>query len=134
MCATLRRAMRAVTRLYDEELRGSGLKSGQYGLLLALSRGGPMSQGRIGELLVLDHSTLSRTLRPMVVAGLVAVRTGDDRRERIVEATPRGLRLLEKATPDWERAQARLRKALGESQWRALAAAAHTTTNAALRG
>ncbi len=134
MCGALRRAARAVTRLYDEELRASGLKNGQYGLLLAISRAGPVSQGRIGELLVLDHTTMSRSLRPLLKEGYVTIRAGKDRRERLVEATTKGRRLLEKTAPRWERAQARLRVALGESQWRALGAAVHAATHAALKG
>ena len=133
MCGALRRAARAVTRIYDEELRATGLRNGQLGILVLLSRTGPVSQGRIGELLVLDHTTLSRSLRPLVAAGHVRVRKGRDRRERIVEVTDKGLRLLERAWPGWERAQARLREAVGEEQWRTLGVLAHSVTSAALR-
>jgi hypothetical protein len=32
LCSTLRRASRAVSRLYDEELRGTGLRATRYAL------------------------------------------------------------------------------------------------------
>ena len=39
-CNALRQASRAVSRLYDEELRGVGLRTTQYSLLRQLSRSG----------------------------------------------------------------------------------------------
>ena len=36
MCATMRRATRAVSRLYEQELRQAGLRGTQYSLLRTL--------------------------------------------------------------------------------------------------
>ena len=116
-CASLRRAARAATQLYEEELRGSGLTTPQFTLLQVLARAGALTQGRLGELLALDSTTLSRTLRPLEKAGWVAVRPGDDRRHRHVELAPAGRRKLERAEPRWERAQSRLRALLGGDEW-----------------
>ena len=44
LCNALRQASRAVSRLYDEELRGIGLRTTQYSLLRVL--GGPGRSGR----------------------------------------------------------------------------------------
>src|SRR5213080_2504071 len=65
-CANMRRAARAVTQLYDAALRPSGLRITQFTLLRALARaGGPMTQDALGELLAVDSTTLSRTLRQL---------------------------------------------------------------------
>src|SRR5438093_3833551 len=59
-------AARAVTQLYDAALRPTGLRITQFTLLRALARaGGPMTQDALGELLAVDSTTLSRTLRQL---------------------------------------------------------------------
>ena len=76
LCNALRRASRAVSRLYDEELRGVGLRTTQYSLLSLLHRPGEVRQGDLGPLTVLDETSLTRTLRPLVKRGWVAVVRG----------------------------------------------------------
>src|SRR5262245_53530200 len=44
LCFALRQASRAVSRLYDEELRGVGLRTTQYSLLQGLRRYGELRQ------------------------------------------------------------------------------------------
>src|SRR5260221_13435871 len=104
LCNALRRASRAVSRLYDQELRGVGLRATQYSLLSLLSRSGEVRQGDLGPLTVLDETTLTRTLRPLVDRGWVAVRAGKARRERLVSITPAGIAQLAKPRPARERA------------------------------
>lgn len=117
LCNALRRASRAVTRLYDQELRGVGLRTTQYSLLSLLRRCGEVRQGDLGPLTVLDETTLTRTLRPLVDRGWVAVRAGKDRRERLVSITGAGTAKLVKARPAWERAQERLQTSLPGGVW-----------------
>jgi DNA-binding MarR family transcriptional regulator len=120
LCTALRRASRAVTRLYDQELRGVGLRTTQYSLLSLLHRSGQVRQGDLGPLTVLDETTVSRTLRPLVGRGWVAVRAGKDRRERLVSITGAGTTKLAKARPAWERAQERLQSPLPRGVWQNL--------------
>lgn len=117
LCNALRRASRAVSRLYDEELRGVGLRTTQYSLLSLLHRLGEVRQGDLEPLTVLDQTTLTRTLRPLVDRGWVAVRAGKDRRERLVSVTAAGTAKLAKARPAWQRAQGRLRSLLPGGVW-----------------
>ncbi|MFB3921346.1 MAG: MarR family winged helix-turn-helix transcriptional regulator [Terriglobia bacterium] len=117
-CASLRRATRVVTQLYDEELRGAGLRATQFTLLQALERAGRITQGRLGELLAIDSTTLTRTLRLLIGKGWVRSVPGQDRRERHLQLTPAGRREFDQARPHWERAQHRLRLALGDSLWK----------------
>src|SRR5271170_7134816 len=83
-CNALRRASRAVNRLYDEELRGVCLRTTQFALLHVLARAGQVRQGDLGGLADLDETTLTRNLRPLMSAGWVSVQAGDDRREKLV--------------------------------------------------
>jgi DNA-binding MarR family transcriptional regulator len=113
-CNVLRQASRAVSRLYDEELRSVGLRTTQLSLLHVLGRAGPVRQGDLGDLIHLEETTVTRNLRPLVAAGWVSVRSGDDRREKIVTITDAGTAKLREARPAWERAQARMRALLPE--------------------
>src|SRR5262249_17949853 len=49
LCLALRRASRAVSRLYDEELRGVGLRTTQYSVLRLLRDTGEVRQRDLGE-------------------------------------------------------------------------------------
>jgi DNA-binding MarR family transcriptional regulator len=121
-CNALRRASRAVSRLYDEELRGVGLRTTQYSLLSLLGRVGEVRQGDLSGQTLLDETTLTRALRPLVESGWVAVRAGEDRREKLVAITAAGAAKLEEARPAWERAQQRMRSLLPEGVWQELMA------------
>lgn len=116
-CASLRRAARAVTRLYEQELQGMGLRATQFTLLQALERKGTSPQRALGDLLALDPTTLSRTLRPLERAGWIRASAGQDRRVVRWTLTSAGRRLLARAQPAWERAQARFRAELAPKHW-----------------
>ena len=120
LCSTLRQATRAVSRLYDEELRGVGLRTTQLALLRRLSRTGEVRQRDLGGLTSLDETTLTRNLRPLIDAGWVAIRPGEDRREKFISLTDAGAAKLQEARPAWERAQERLRSRLPEGTWSSL--------------
>jgi DNA-binding MarR family transcriptional regulator len=120
LCNALRQATRAVSRLYDEELRGVGLRTTQYSLLRRLRSAGEVRQRDLGALTSLDETTLTRNLRPLIDAGWVAVRAGEDRREKLVRLTDAGADKLQEARPAWERAQERMRSRLPEGTWSSL--------------
>ncbi len=116
-CANLRRAARAVTRLYNQELRATGLELTQFTLLMTLNITGEITQGNLGQLLALDTTSLTRMLRPLTSQGWIRVETGDDRRERLLRLTPSGEQKLAQSRPGWECAQRRLQRSLGDEGW-----------------
>jgi len=120
LCNALRQASRAVSRLYDAELRNLGLRVTQYSLLSRLGRVGAVRQRDLGAMTSLDETTLTRTLRPLIDSGWVAIDSGDDRREKLIRLTNTGKVKLRDARPAWERAQKRLRSCLPETTWSAL--------------
>jgi DNA-binding MarR family transcriptional regulator len=117
LCNALRQASRAVTRLYDVELRSVGLRTTQYSLLRYLKHFGAVRQRDLGSATSLDETTLTRNLRPLIDAGWVAVDAGEDRREKFVSLTSAGSAKLAKALPAWERAQERMRSKLPKAKW-----------------
>jgi DNA-binding MarR family transcriptional regulator len=122
LCNALRQASRAVSRLYDEELRGIGLRTTQYSLLQLFRRSGEVRQRDLAELTLHDETTLTRNLRPLVDARWVAVRAGKDRREKWLKITAGGVAKLEAARPAWERAQTRMQALLPQGTWQRLLA------------
>ena len=117
LCNTLRQASRAVSRLYDDELRGVGLRTTQYSLLRYLKHCGEVRQRDLGALTSLDETTLTRNLRPLIDAGWVAFAVGEDRREKLVRLTGAGAVKLREASLPWERAQERMRSRLPKTEW-----------------
>ncbi len=133
-CANLRRAARAVSRIYDEELRGAELELSQFTLLMTLDLTGEITQKALARLLAMDSTTLTRTLSVLADRGWIRVRPGEDRREKLWSMSPAGRRKFKRAQPLWERAQARLRAGVGEARWRELGEVLGEVATAAARG
>ena len=117
MCASFRRASRALTQLYDEALHPLGLRATQFTILQVLSRTGEVSQGELGRILAMDSTTLTRTLRIMSREGWIAERRGEDRRERLLRLAKAGGDQFNRALPHWEKVQTRLGRQLGDKRW-----------------
>jgi DNA-binding MarR family transcriptional regulator len=117
MCASFRRASRALTQLYDEALRPVGLRATQFTILQVLSRAGEVSQGELGQILAMDSTTLTRTLRIMGREGWIAERRGEDRRERLLRLAKAGRHQFNRALSPWEKAQVQLECHLGAKRW-----------------
>jgi len=117
MCASLRRAARALTQTYEKELRPLGLRSTQLTILQVLSRTGELTQRNLGKTLAMDSTSLTRTLAVMLREGWITERRGEDRRERWIGISRVGEKKLNNALPAWERVQARLRREIGSQSW-----------------
>ena len=133
-CANLRRATRAVSRMYNHALRSDGLEITQFTLLMALNLTGETTQGKLGKLLALDSTTLTRTLKLVKERGWVKAKPGEDRRQKLLMLTAAGRDQLQRATPHWKRAQEELRTALGEASWSQLGALLAQVTRAGVEG
>jgi DNA-binding MarR family transcriptional regulator len=120
MCASLRRASRVLTQLYEDEMRPSGLRGTQFTILQALSLAGEVSQGTLGRILAIDSTTLTRTLQIMRRHGWISERRGHDRRERLLSLSKDGQNQYRRALPSWASAQRKLAEQLGDRAWRSL--------------
>ncbi|WP_437618279.1 MarR family winged helix-turn-helix transcriptional regulator [Sorangium sp. So ce1151] len=119
----VRRASRALTRLYDESLRPAGLQSTQLTMLAAVATcgDGGVRLSALADGLVMDRTTLTRNLVPLEKAGLLRVaRAPDDARVRLIFLTRQGERAIEAAFPLWERTQKHVREQLGPDEADAL--------------
>ena len=113
VCFNLRKAARAVTRIYDEAFKPVGLRATQFTLLAALKSTGPATVNDLAERLVMDRTTLSRNLGILQKKGLVEISAGQDRRERHARLTDAGGAVLAAAWPVWEATQRRMVEAMG---------------------
>ena len=117
MCGSFRRTARALTQVYEDALRPLGLRSTQLTVMQVLVRTGELSQGRLGEMIAMDSTSLTRTLAIMLRKGWLAERRGQDRRERLLRLSRAGQTRLARALPAWDEIQARVRREVGEKKW-----------------
>ncbi len=111
----LRKAARAVSQYYDSVMQESGLKGTQFSLLASIAGQGPVLMGRLAGHMVMDRTTLTRNLKPLIAQGLVAVAAGEDRRARVVSLTEDGIATLREAYPYWREAHAGMTRKLGRA-------------------
>ena len=105
----IRQAARAVSQHYDAVMRPSGLVRTQFTVLVASTLAGPagVPMSALARVLVLDRTSLTRTLAPLEKAGLVRTARGPaDSRVRLVRITAAGSRRLARALDLWKEAQA----------------------------
>lgn len=115
-CTTLRKASRAVTRLYDEAMVESGMSVIQFSILRNIARHEPLPLMRLADLLVMDRTTLYRALRPMDREGWISIAEGEGR-AKTATLTHQGRRALVKATSAWEGVQSELLGKIGIKEW-----------------
>ena len=120
VCGSLRKASRAVTQLYDEALRPTGLRITQFGILGTTVAMEPVTVTRLAGVTVTDRTTLTRNLKLLEKQGLIRVNSGNDRREREVTLTAQGREAVIKAYPLWQKAQHQVVNSLGEERWKVL--------------
>ena len=113
----LRRTARAVTRFYDLAFQDCRIRSTQFTILVSIAKKKPISIGALADLLVIDRTTLTRSLRLLKKEGLVAVSERSTMRQRFLTLTPQGEQMLERSLPYWRKAQERFVQALGLDHW-----------------
>lgn len=114
-CATanVRRAGRAVAKVYAERFAAVGLEPTQYSLLVACSLAEGTTVSKLAELFAMDRSALARNLAVMEKRGLLRVKPGEDRRTREVTLTDVGRAALAAALPHWRAAQRKIEQTFG---------------------
>lgn len=118
----LRKANRVLSQLYDSYLQACGLKTSQFSILRAIRFLKKTTNSELQEVLVLDQTSLSRALKPLMRDGLIEANPGTDRRQKELSLTAKGQALYKEAKAHWNKAQEYVSKTLGdESKERLLA-------------
>lgn len=114
VCANLRKKTRVVTQLYDKLLQPTGLKVTQYSMLANIDYQQTVSISRLGEILLLDQTTITRNINLLKQNGYVDLnRDPQDARTRVITLTDKGIEKLNEATPKWEDIQERIINDIG---------------------
>lgn len=131
-CSSVRRANRAICHLYDQVLVPTRLKSTQFMVLRAIAKAGEIAHCDLANELLASVETLSRRLANARRLGLVQVHAGQHNK-RMYSLTTKGQCALEEASPYWQNAEMRLRRSLGNEDWKLLDSFTRRLAEAALR-
>ena len=121
-CGELRKAARAVTMLYDNTLKSTGLLSTQLDLLGVVYKSDSIRISLLAKELGMDRTTLTRNLSVLEKQGFVKISSGEDSRTRIVTITYKGRTTVAKAIPLWNEVQSKVKQRMGETLWNELMA------------
>jgi len=118
-CASfhLRRTARAVTRMYDAVLQETGIRSTQFSILVGIAKHQPVAIGALAEVMILDPTTLTRSLRLLEKEGLISISERSTMRQRFLAMTPKGARALERSVAAWRKAHERFLATVGPEYW-----------------
>src|SRR6266853_2516142 len=117
VCNTLRMASRAVTQLYDDGLRPSGLRVTQFNILAMIARMGEANLKQLEDTLAIAQTTLTRSLNLLARDRVIERVPHPDGRIKAMRLTSKGRRALETARPLWARAQDKVLRELGTKAW-----------------
>lgn len=108
---------RVIEKRFEDGLKDLGLTRLHWCVLLACEGEGLQNPSEIAAYVSVDRTAISRALRQMEAAGLIARSTGqDDKRMTLVVATPRGAALLVEANAHARANSAHFLAKLGEGE------------------
>lgn len=114
VCANLRKKTRLVTQFYDNLLQPTGLKVTQYSMLANIDLQQSVSISRLGEILLLDQTTITRNINLLKRNGYVNLtRDPQDARAKVITLTDKGVEKLNEAAPIWQDIQERIINDIG---------------------
>ncbi len=116
-CANFRKVTRKLTQLYDDSLSEMGIRSTQLIVLIHIRIHGPTSTAALARELLMERSTLSRNLRPLVERGLVTSHKTPTGRVQSVEISKAGMEAILEAVPHWQKTQEKIVQAVGAKNW-----------------
>ena len=103
-----------MTQFYDQYLVSTGLRTTQFSILAKLKRLGAMTINALARELVMDRTTLGRTMLPLERDGLIAIKDGTlDRRSKELAVTKAGSERLQRAAKLWVEAQKEFEERFG---------------------
>lgn len=130
-CSQLRRAARKVTAIYDHALQPAGISITQHALLVNVARAGEISRTALAVRLGMDRTTLTRNLMPLEKLGFLIPAKSDDRRQRLIQLSAKGLRKVHQSFELWRAAQRSFTSKIGEAKLKQFREALRTAEEAA---
>ena len=104
-CLKMRMASRIATQFYDKKLKPIKIKITQFTILSIIASNNNKTISSLSSELLMDRTTLTRSLDILIKQKLIKNIKSKDARERIVELTTQGYVILEQAIPLWKEAE-----------------------------
>lgn len=108
MCLSIRKASRNITQAYNDEFQGLGINITQFSVLAILFGSGKQTITKIAHQLGADRTTVTRAIAILEKKQLINIFLGDDKRERLIAISKKGIEILDLARPRWESAQLKI--------------------------
>lgn len=109
-----------MTRAYDTALQETGMRSTQFAILVGIAKNQPVSIGALAGVLIIDPTTLTRSLGLLQKEGLISISNRSTMRQRFLALTGNGERALARSLPAWRKVQERFVSAVGVENWKEL--------------
>lgn len=119
-CLKIRRSAENVICFYDTALLPSGVTVRQYSLLHAINGQSGCNVRQLAEAVLLERSTLARSLKPLLQAGYIEDKKVDGARDSMLALTDNGKQIYAKAKQLWDTAQKQLEQRVGKENVDAL--------------
>ena len=119
-CLKMRRSAENVIGFYDRRLQPAGITVRQYSLLKNIDENEGCSVRVLADLTDLDRSTLARSLKPLMKAGLLEDTKEVGTRDSKLILTEKGKETCSLAADLWGRAQGEFEEKLGMNHVEAL--------------
>ncbi|PIC62864.1 MarR family transcriptional regulator [Sporosarcina sp. P13] len=117
-CANLRTVTGSLTQLYNKLLKPTGLKITQYYMLGNIYNSPDISISKLGEIMLLDQTTVTRNLNILKDSGYVEIKKATlDSRTKVVTITELGYEKLNNATPIWMQVQEQIEGSIGNEEY-----------------
>jgi DNA-binding MarR family transcriptional regulator len=110
---------RAISAIYDRAMSHHGVTISQVNIMVMVgSHTARASTGcspsRVGSVLKMERSTVSRNIRALIDAGWLSTDTTETDRIRSLTLTPTGRKKVESLVSEWRQAQAAVKEMLGD--------------------
>ena len=114
IAARIRVMDRAISAIYNKAVRSHGLKITQMNIIVTVAAFGPMEVKPLCRVLNMDSSTMSRAISRIEKKGYVKIEPSGQGKNLIISVTNDGLDLLQRAYPDWKKAEREADDLLGQ--------------------
>jgi DNA-binding MarR family transcriptional regulator len=105
---------RVITGIYDRALQPVGIKVNQANILTMLALTDRASSTDIARVLLMEKSTVSRTVDRMRKNGWINIAGQGDEPSLTITVTPKGRKLMATVHGEWKKAQKQAAELLGE--------------------
>lgn len=120
VASNLRKAYKAVQRIYEEAYRDAPVTPVQFSVLVTIARHEAINAGNLAAFLGSDLSTISRNIKALEKRKLVRCCAGEDRRRRQYYLTESGDSAVQASIPCWREAHEKSVAKIGLSLWEEL--------------